>query len=47
MKVKSVLKLHKLVTTEQDYIRLKLGRLPESVMKEVDEKLKLLFGLEE
>lgn len=45
LKVKSVLKLHKLVTTEQDYIRLKLGRLPESVMEEVDEKLMMLFSL--
>lgn len=45
LKVKSVLKLHKLVTMEQDYIKLKLGQLPETMMKEVDAKLKLLFGL--
>lgn len=45
LKVKAVLKLHKLVTTEQKYIRLSLGRLPEKVMNEVDAKLKRLFQL--
>jgi mRNA interferase MazF len=46
LKVKSVLKLHKLITTEKEYIRSKLGDIQVSVLKKVDEKLKLLFDID-
>jgi len=45
LKVNSVLKLHKMVTTEKDFIRSKIGELPASVMSTVDDKLKILFEL--
>ncbi|MDA3812243.1 MAG: type II toxin-antitoxin system PemK/MazF family toxin [Spirochaetaceae bacterium] len=47
LKVKSVLKLHKLVTTERAFIRQKLGELPAFILKDVDEKLKILFGIDQ
>lgn len=47
LKVKSVLKMHKLVTTERAFVRQKLGEIPESILKEVDEKLKLLLKIDQ
>ncbi|MCK5342087.1 MAG: hypothetical protein KAR20_01715 [Candidatus Heimdallarchaeota archaeon] len=34
LKVKSVLKFHKLVTTEREFIRQKLGEIPEFMLKD-------------
>lgn len=45
LKVKSVLKLHKLVTIETASIKYKLGRIPDSIHSDINEKLKLLFKI--
>jgi len=47
LKVKSVLKLHKLVTTEREFIGQKLGELPMFILKDVDEKLKILLKIDQ
>ena len=46
LKVKSVLKLHKLVTTERTFMKQKLGEIPQSVLKEVDKKLKIILKID-
>ncbi len=45
LKVTSVLRLHRLMTVAQSFIRRELGSLPVEWQKEVEIKLRQLFGL--
>ncbi len=45
LKVSSVIKIHKLITIPDKIIQKTIGFLPESLHKEVDGKLKLLFNI--
>jgi mRNA interferase MazF len=45
LKVRSVLRLHRLMTVSESLIRRELGRLPASLQQEVDDRLRRLFGL--
>lgn len=45
LRVSSLLKLNKLVTVEKSIIKVKLGIIPEEILKEVDKKLKVVLKL--
>jgi mRNA interferase MazF len=45
LKVRSVLRLHRLMTVSESLIRRELGRLPASLQQEVDDRLRRLLGL--
>ena len=45
LKVRSVIRLHRLVTIPAKLIQRKLGQLPKAKEKELKEKLSLLFGI--
>ena len=45
LRISSALRLHRLLTVSTALIKRDLGKLPNSVQKEVDEKLCMLFGL--
>lgn len=45
LKVSSVIKIHKLLTTSDKIIQKTIGDLPESFHQEVYEKIKLLFNI--
>ena len=46
LKVKSILKLHKLVTIEKASINKMLGEIPDSMFNDINAKLKLLFKID-
>ena len=45
LRVSSALQLHRMMTVATNIIVRELGTLPVSAQKQVDEKLKLLFGI--
>jgi mRNA interferase MazF len=45
LKVKSVIRLHRVVTIPAQLIQRKLGQLPKAKEKELKEKLRSLFGI--
>jgi hypothetical protein len=45
LRVSSALQLHRLMTVRANMLVRELGILPEARQQEVDEKLKLLFGM--
>jgi mRNA interferase MazF len=45
LRVSSTLQLHRMMTVGANIIVRELGTLPTPIQKQVDEKLKLLFGL--
>ncbi len=45
LKVSSVIKLHRLITTTDSIIQKVIGALPESYHNVIDEKLKLVFNI--
>ena len=46
LKVSSVIKIHRLLTTTDKIIRKIIGDLPESYYSEIYEKIKRLFGIQ-
>lgn len=46
LRVSSALQLHRMITVTTGIFIRELGRLPETKQKKVEEKLKLLFGIE-
>lgn len=45
LRVSSTLQLHRMMTVSSNIMVRELGKLPESVQKDVEGKLKLLFGI--
>ena len=45
LRVQSTLRLHRLMTVSRDVILRELGRIPSSVQRQIDEKLRQLFRL--
>ena len=45
LRISSTLRLHRLLTVTTSLIQRELGKLTNSLQKEVDEKLRTLFGL--
>ncbi len=46
LRVSSTLQLHRMMTISTNIIARELGQLPAPAQKEVEEKLKLLFGIQ-
>tara|TARA_Y100000588_G_scaffold335946_1_gene376432 strand:- start:365 stop:721 length:357 start_codon:yes stop_codon:yes gene_type:complete len=45
LRISSILRLHRLLTVTTSLIQRELGKLPDTLQSEVDEKLRTLFGL--